>query len=330
MGDEAEGPHASNCTGKLFSDDFRVGCLNRSYRCDCLPFRPWCSTIPRAPQSRILTESLSMTRDTWLTTHPYLRDVAAFQEQCDFAAARIPMPPVTQPQWDNYSEDFHAGVPLLYSRRYAFDFETAGKIVVSLAMALTSVPLSGKLAVEINALSAELNEDSDGPRRAVAWLLDKEAVAREKLGLQRYLGWMGLKRYLRPLIEAFGNWRNEEHWLRNYCPTCGSLPAMAQLVGVDPGRLRFLSCGGCETRWKYRRTGCPFCKIEDDHRLMSVTLEGEEGLRIDYCPSCKSYLKTYEGTENESLLLADWTSLHLDVIARDRGLVQSAESLYEL
>jgi len=45
--------------------------------------------------------------------------------------------------------------------------------------------------------------------------------------------------------------------------------------------------------------------------------------------SCGGYIKTYNGSGNESLLLADWTSLHLDVITRDRGLHRSAASLYE-
>src|SRR5262249_30432905 len=64
-------------------------------------------------------------------------------------------------------------------------------------------------------------------------------------------------------------------WLRRYCPTCGSLPAVARLVGIDPVRVRFLSCGCCATRWRYRRTGCPFCENEDEHRLGSVAVGGE-------------------------------------------------------
>jgi len=61
-----------------------------------------------------------------------------------------------------------------------------------------------------------------------------------------------------------------------------------------------------------------------------MTVEGEEGLRIDYCESCKGYLKTYDGEGSETLLLADWTSIQLDVIACDRGLKRIATSLYEL
>jgi FdhE protein len=30
------------------------------------------------------------------------------------------------------------------------------------------------------------------------------------------------------------------------------------------------------------------------------------------------------------VLLADWTSLHLDVLAKDRGLKRLADSLYDL
>jgi FdhE protein len=129
---------------------------------------------------------------------------------------------------------------------------------------------------------------------------------------------------------AFDAWRDEEQWLRRYCPMCGSLPAMAQLVGVDPGRWRLLSCGCCSTRWRYRRIGCPFCESADDHQLSALAIEGEKYLRIDYCQFCRAYLKTYDGEGNETLFLADWTSLHLDVIARDRGLKRLASSLYEL
>ena len=102
-----------------------------------------------------------------------------------------------------------------------------------------------------------------------------------------------------------------------------------QLVGVDPGRQRFLVCGGCGTRWRYRRTQCPFCE-NDSQRLAVLGVEGEAGLRIDYCEACKGYLKTYDGQGDEAVLLADWTSLHLDVLAHDRGLERLATSLYDL
>jgi FdhE protein len=66
------------------------------------------------------------------------------------------------------------------------------------------------------------------------------------------------------------------------------------------------------------------------HRLSVIGIEGESGLRIDYCDSCRGYLKTYDGQGSEDLLLSDWTSLHLDLLAGDRGLRRLAASLYEL
>jgi FdhE protein len=179
-------------------------------------------------------------------------------------------------------------------------------------------------------LAAELHRDAHAPQRAVAWLLKNQSFTPEHPGLLRYLGWTALAQYLYPVVVAFGNWRDEERWLLRYCPTCGSLPAMAQLVGNDPGRPRFLSCGCCGTQWRFQRTGCLFCENKDDHRLAILSIDGEGGLRIDYCEHCDGYLKTYSGMGNETLLMADWTSLHLDILARDRGLKRLAASLYEL
>jgi FdhE protein len=78
----------------------------------------------------------------------------------------------------------------------------------------------------------------------------------------------------------------------------------------------------------FKRTECPFCST-DSQRLASVAIEGEPDLRIDHCESCGGYLKTYSGEGAEPLLLADWTSLHLDLIAHDRGLKKLAASLYD-
>jgi FdhE protein len=90
-----------------------------------------------------------------------------------------------------------------------------------------------------------------------------------------------------------------------------------------------LVCGSCETAWRYARTQCPFCEA-DSQRLTGVGIEGEGGLRLDYCEACRGYLKTYAGQGDEDVLLADWTSLHLDALARERGLERVASSLYDL
>jgi FdhE protein len=245
------------------------------------------------------------------------------------AIGKTPIPTAGIPVWSDYLHDFEAGIPLLLSSEMTVNDRLVEKAFTSFVETLASKPLPAKLNREIDDLVAELKGESKS-KTLIAWLLGDGTFDTKYPGLVRYLGWTLTARYLQPLGLAFARWREEECWLRNYCPMCGALPAMAQLVGDDPTRLRLLSCGCCATQWRYRRTGCPFCDAGDDSRLAVLGIEGEPRLRIDYCKTCGGYLKTCNGESSESVLLADWTSLHLDVIARDRGFRRCAASLYEL
>ena len=269
-----------------------------------------------------------MTAERWLEAHSYLRPLADLSAEVNGAAAGLGVIGARIPDWEDYRADFLAGVPLLSSADAAVDLEPGGQMAAALIKRLASGTTSGKLAVEVRALNMALRLEPQASRRIADFLLGDETLTPPFPGLLRYLAWTAMARFLGPVVSAFDNWRDEERWLRRYCPTCGSLPAMAQLVGADPGRMRLLSCGCCGTRWQFKRTGCPFCET-DSQRLSSVTIEGEPGLRIDHCESCSGYLKTYDGQGNETLLLSDWSSVHLDLIAHDRGLKRLAASLYE-
>ena len=271
-----------------------------------------------------------MTPELWLEAHSYFRPLADLSAQVDRAAAGIDVLDARIPDWEDYRADFLVGVPLLPSTAAAVDLEPGGRMAGALLERLASRASSERLAVQTRALDTELRCEPHVSRRIADFLLGDETLSPPFPGLLRYLAWTATARVLRPLVKAFDGWRDEERWLRRYCPMCGSLPAMAQLVGVDPGRRRLLSCGCCSTRWRYRRIGCPFCESPDEHQLSALAIEGEKHLRIDYCQFCRAYLKTYNGEGSESLFLADWTSLHLDIIARDRGLKRLASSLYAL
>lgn len=271
-----------------------------------------------------------MTRDAWLAKHPYLRPAADLQASIETTLTGIPIQKVGVPDWNSYVDSFHAGIPLLRSASVEVDLYQIATVVMSLIHSLASTQSSEKLVEETRLLMSELHRDSQPYREIVACLVGKDRYSAAHSGLIHYLGWTVLARYLQPIVEAFASWRNEDQWCRNYCPTCGALPAMAQLVGTDPGRLRFLSCGCCATRWRYGRTQCPFCETDEERWHSVLTLESEAHLRIDYCVACSGYLKTYNGAGNEGIMLADWTSLHLDVIAHDRGLKRFAGSLYQL
>jgi FdhE protein len=267
-----------------------------------------------------------MTSEPWLEAHSYLRPIADLSAEVDRAAAAIEIPDVRMPDWDDYRDDFLAGVPLLSSADAAVDLEPGGRMAAGLLRSLASGTSS--VAAEARAIDAELRREPQPSRRIADFLLRDDTFTPPNPGLLRYLAWTAMARFLRPVVNGLDGWRDDDRWLRRYCPTCGSLPAMAQLVGADPGRKRLLSCGCCGTRWQFKRTGCPFCET-DSQRLSSVSIEGESGLRIDHCESCRGYLKTYDGQGDETLLLSDWSSLHLDLIAHDRGLKRLAASLYE-
>jgi FdhE protein len=269
-----------------------------------------------------------MTRDVWLARHPYLQPVADLHAVVNSSAAEIVVPTTVITEWEEYLQDFIAGVPLLQSSTAGLDLRPVELLLVTLVQKLSSRHLPGELSRQIRVLGNELQHEKDSPNHAVTWLLDKNSFSTAHPGLLQYLGWTVLSRYLSRVVAVFANWRDEEHWLRNYCPTCGSPPAMAQFVGVDPQRFRLLCCGCCSTRWRYRRTQCPFCE-RDEHRLAAFAVEGSP-LRIDYCEACGGYLKTYQGEGSEDVFLADWTSLHLDIVSRDRGFQRFSGSLYQL
>jgi FdhE protein len=209
------------------------------------------------------------------------------------------------------------------------DFEPAGAMTVALVGAVASEAPPGRLRDEASALDRALRADPDSAHRVSDFLLGEESWSPPSPGLLRYLGWAAAARWLRPIVEAFERSGEDEQWGRGWCPTCGSRPAMAHLAESESSRARRLCCGMCGTRWSYPRTKCPFCEA-DSQKLSIVAVAGEGGLRIDYCPSCKGYLKTYAGRGDEALMLSDWSSLHLDIAAQQRGLERMASSLYEL
>jgi FdhE protein len=269
-----------------------------------------------------------MTRGEWLEAHPYLRPIADLTAQVERAADDVEIRNAPIPEWDSYRPDFQAGVPLLSSAEAGVELEPGGRMAAALLERLASGESPDWLVAEARAIDADLRRAPVASRRIAEFLLGDETIAPPFPGLLRYVAWTAMRRFLGPVVNAFDGWRDEELWLRRYCPTCGSLPAMAQLIGADPGRKRLLSCGCCGTRWQFKRTGCPFCD-SDTQRLASLAIDGEAGLRIDHCESCIGYLKTYDGQGQEALWLSDWSSLHLDLIAHDRGLKRLAASLYE-
>ena len=175
-----------------------------------------------------------MTPDPWLEAHSYLRPVADLSAEVDRAAAGIESSTPAFPTGMTTARTFspacrcsRAPMPPSISNRAAeWRQRFSGRLPPD---------SSGWLAADARALDAELRHEPQASRRIADFLLGDET-----LGTVVHPGccaiWAG-RRWrgsFRPVVNGFDGWRDEERWLRRYCPTCGSLPAMAQLVGADP------------------------------------------------------------------------------------------------
>ncbi|MBI1879965.1 MAG: formate dehydrogenase accessory protein FdhE [Chloroflexi bacterium] len=110
-------------------------------------------------------------------------------------------------------------------------------------------------------------------------------------------------------------------WRRGQCPFCGSPPALSEIQGKEGARhLRCAMCGG---DWPYLRLKCAHCGNNDYKSLGYITVEGEqEKYSIQTCEACRNYSKvivTFEPTLVDLLPVEDLATLHLDLIAAERG-----------
>jgi len=127
----------------------------------------------------------------------------------------------------------------------------------------------------------------------------------------------------RPSIEAgMEQLRSEldpETWLKGYCPMCGSLPSLS-LLKEEVGK-RYLLCSYCGYQWRIDRLFCPFCNNKEQESLQYFCGEGEEAYRIDLCEKCHQYIKTidYRNLEESDPVLEDLATLHLDILASQKG-----------
>jgi FdhE protein len=128
---------------------------------------------------------------------------------------------------------------------------------------------------------------------------------------------------IRPSIEAgVEQLRGEldpETWRKGHCPACGSLPSLSLLKGEE-GR-RYLLCSFCGYQWRTDRLSCPACNNKEQESLEYFCGEGEEAFRIDLCDRCHRYIKTidYRSLEESDPSLEDLATLHLDVLAAQKG-----------
>jgi len=117
----------------------------------------------------------------------------------------------------------------------------------------------------------------------------------------------------RPLLpeNAYRNWGR--------CPTCGGKPDMAILEEETGARRLF--CARCDTGWRYKRIGCPFCGTDNPYQL-GYYLGPDPAYRLYVCEDCRQYLKTLDlrqGRRPFYLLVERALTVGLGLAAQEAG-----------
>ena len=137
---------------------------------------------------------------------------------------------------------------------------------------------------------------------------------------------------IRPSIEAgmkqVGGDLELESWRECHCPVCGSMPSLNLLQGVE-GK-RYSLCSYCDFQWRIDRLSCAVCGNGEPKSLSYFSGEGEEAFRIDLCDNCRHYIKTidYRELEASDAALEDLATLHLDVLAVEKGYTRAVPALW--
>jgi FdhE protein len=155
----------------------------------------------------------------------------------------------------------------------------------------------------------------------------KSEPAAADLRLDRQVLAFLIENSIRPSIEAgMEQLRSElepEKWRKIHCPVCGSLPSLNLLKGEGGKRCSLCSYCGCQ--WGIDRVSCAVCGNKEPGSLQYFYGEGEEACRIDLCDECHHYIKTidYRNLEASDPFLEDLATLHLDVVAVQKGYERS-------
>jgi len=204
----------------------------------------------------------------------------------------------------------------------------AGELLLACNTELLKHDLPEAVAAYAKSLQDYLQVSEEDRVRAIEWVESGDPEdAPPAAELLRVLAWAAIRRAMTPVLNRYAELRKDEEWFRAYCPVCGALPPLAHVLTDQP---RTLACCYCHTSWQFRRIGCPFCENDDQNQLAVLTIEEEPLFRLDACGACHGYLKTYLGASDVELHLSDWSSLHLDVLAREKKLERKGASLFEI
>lgn len=274
--------------------------------------------------------------NNWIEERPYLEEIGKLHLAINQLLEQQEANEVSEPDWNNSLEDFKRGIPVFKAKEIDSNFVVAAS---SALMVLSKIAeceeLPEKLKDDAKKLNTYFTENESAVSDIITGLLqEKDQLLSEHTtkacvsnSIVWFLGWTAISYTLKPFKKALEKWQLDNGWQTNYCPTCGNLPVMAQLARSGKGRQRKLVCGCCQTSWFYKRICCPYCETEVQEHLEVLEVEQEEDIRIDTCNNCESYIKVYTNQGEEEVLLADYFTIHLDLLMKEKGLHKMGQPL---
>jgi len=255
---------------------------------------------------------------------PELEAALALEEQLIRAglnAAREPMVGTFALPKEKAAARIRGGVPLLHDQpasvdvHFAEDLETQTKLAAIAGAATGGALDPERLFTEAFVQHRDHLDDMAVRAGVDAELLTTLATQAVQPLLRAYAA------RLLPIVERVDDGTPEgASWQRGYCPVCGAWPLLGELRGVELAA--YLRCSGCGSGWRSRRLLCSYCGIDDFRKLRTLQVEGEQRFRMTVCEQCQGYLKVgnaFDPPPPELVILDDLASVHLDVVAIERG-----------
>jgi FdhE protein len=216
-----------------------------------------------------------------------------------------------------------AGLSLVAKEDFPVDIEASIKLFRTLCRLGSEA--NPHIAAEVEKINRALLDGTMNLKELVAEGGSEHVIeqAAANAGLDALVLSFLVQSSIRPSIEAGSEQLQvklePETWRKGRCPVCGSLPALSLLKGE--GGMRYSLCSYCSCEWKIDRLSCSICGNKEQGALQYFCGEGEEAHRIDLCDACHHYIKTidYRSLEGSDPSLEDLATLHLDVLAAQKG-----------
>lgn len=267
----------------------------------------------------------------------------AYKELLDFygkiaeelynAHPNIDVPPIHVKE-DIKKIQIKEGFPLINKIDFILDIPSSMKLFESLCQIgkiATSKMKKGIQKIEKAVKDGKLNREKLLENH---FDIDHQKEIIKKLALDktilRFLIQMSIKPSVHVNVEKLKDQVDLKTWLKGYCPVCGSLPQMSELKGEGQ---RYFLCSFCDFQWPGERLKCPFCENKDHNKLHYFYAEGQEVYRVDLCDKCNQYIKTIDSRKLDyepDLNLEDVTTIHLDILASEKGFKKPVPSPWGL